>query len=94
MAWRDTKLGTRGKLTCATTLYWPHFSDQVIKEHFGHRSLEAVRKYKRTGSDQQYDISMALIPKISKQPRSAGKENKPSSIFHLHLNLRNLSLIE
>ena len=32
-----------------------------IKEHTGHRSLEALNKYKRTGSDQQHEISMALL---------------------------------
>ena len=31
----------------------------------GHRSLEALHKYKRTGSDQQYDVSMALLPPVA-----------------------------
>ncbi len=54
---------------CATTLYVQDFSDQVIKERTGHRSLEALHKYKRTGPDQQYKVSMALLPQID------GKEN-------------------
>ncbi len=36
----------------------------------GHRSLEAPHKYKRTGPDQQYKVSMALLPQIDE------KENK------------------
>ena len=47
------KTGHSGKVTCATTLYHQNFSDQLIKERTGHRSLEALHKYKRTGSDQQ-----------------------------------------
>ncbi len=53
------------------------FSDQLIKERTGHRSLEALHKYKQTGPDQQYKVSMALLPQIE------GKENKkplPSSM--------------
>ena len=47
------KTGHSGKVTCATTLYRQNFGDQLIKERTGHRSLEALHKYKRTGSDQQ-----------------------------------------
>ena len=57
-----------GKVTCATTLYQQNFSDQLIKERTGHRSLEALHKYKRTGSDQQYEVCMAPV---------AEKENVP-----------------
>ena len=67
------KTGHSGKVTCATTLYREGFSDQLIKERTGHRSLEALHQYKRTGSQQQEDLSMALGPSI------ADKENeKPS----------------
>ncbi len=64
------KTGHSGKVTCATTLYRQDFSDQLIKERTGHHSLEALHKYKRTGPDQQYKVSMALLPQIE------GKENK------------------
>ncbi len=60
--WRKT--GHSGKVTCATTLYRQDFSDQLIKERTGHRSLETLHKYKRTGPDQQYKVSMALLPQI------------------------------
>ncbi len=48
------KTGHSGKVTCATVLYQQNFSDQLIKERTGHRSLEALHKYKRTGADQQF----------------------------------------
>lgn len=69
------KTGHSGKVTCATSLYKQNFSDQLIKERTGHRSLESLHKYKRTGSDQQFDVSMALLPAVSS--KSAGKENLP-----------------
>ena len=67
------KTGHSGKVTCATTLYRQNFSDQLIKECTGHRSLEALHKYKRTGSDQQYEVSMALLPPVDSKTK--GKEN-------------------
>ena len=39
-----------------------NFCDQQIKERTGHRSLEALHKYKGTSSDQLYEVSMALNP--------------------------------
>ncbi len=36
------KTGHSGKVTCATTLYRQDFSDQLIKDRTGHRSLEAL----------------------------------------------------
>ena len=66
------KTGHSGKVTCATTLYHKDFGDQLIKERTGHRSLEALHKYKRTGVDQQYKVSMALLPSLT-----SGKENAP-----------------
>ena len=57
------KTGHSGKVTCATTLYQKGFSDQLIKERTGHRSLDALHKYKRTSSEQQFDVSMALLNK-------------------------------
>ena len=66
------KTGYSGKVTCATTLYRQGFSDQLIKERTGHRSLEALHQYKRTGSNQQHQLSLALGP-------PSLKENKPST---------------
>lgn len=68
------KTGHSGKVTCATTLYHQNFSDQLIKERTGHRSLEALHKYEHTGSDQQYDVFMALLPPMIE----TGKENVPA----------------
>ena len=70
------KTGHSGKVTCATVLHQKQFSDQLIKERTGHRSLEALHKYKRTGSDQQHEISMALLPSVAHLPSvTKGKEN-------------------
>ena len=59
------KTGHSGKVSCATSLYQQDFSDQLIKERTGHRSLEALHKYKRTGSGQQHKVSMALLPPVA-----------------------------
>ena len=59
------KTGHSWKVTCATSLYQQDFSDQLIKERTGHRSLEALHKYKRTGSGQQHKVSMALLPPMA-----------------------------
>ena len=61
------KTGHSGKVTCATVLYHAKFDDQLIKERTGHRSLEALHKYKRTSSDQQREVSKALLPSVAKQ---------------------------
>ena len=61
------RTGHSGKVTCATTLYQQNFNDQLIEEHTGHRSIEALHKFKRTGSDQQMKVSMALLPKVGKE---------------------------
>ena len=69
------KTGHSGKVTSATALYQQNYSDQLIRERTGHRSLEALHKYKRTGSDQQYDVSMALLPCLAKLEEN-DKENR------------------
>ena len=48
------KTGNSCKVTCATVLYQQEFLDQLIKERTGHRSLEALHKYKLTGADEQF----------------------------------------
>ena len=73
---QGNKTGHSGKVTCATVLYQQDFSDQLIKERTGHRSLEALHKYKRTGSDQQYEVSMALLPPSTVKPCSSGGDNE------------------
>lgn len=74
------KTGHYGKVTSATTLYHQNFEDQLIKERTGHCSIKALHKYKRTASDQQHEVSMALLPPVAK------KENvPPQSVFLLPL---------
>ena len=57
-------------------LYQQNFSDHLIKEWTGHHSLEALHKYKHTGSDQQMQVSMALLPSIAKMSDFAKVEKK------------------
>ena len=85
---QGNKTGHSGKVTCATVLYQHDFGDQLIKERTGHRSLEALHKYKRTGSDQQYQVSMALLPATTSstgagpsKPESKCKENVKPEYF-------------
>ena len=76
------KTGHSGKVTCATALYQQNFSDQLIKERTGHRSLESLHKYKRTGSEQQYEMSMALLPSVArKEWKENAKKTVPKSSF-------------
>ena len=56
-------------------------SDQLIKEHTGHHSLEALRQCKRTGSNQQHELSLALGPPAP-HTLSVNKENKRPAIFN------------
>ena len=70
------KTGHSGKVTCATSLYHQNFSDQLIKERTGHRSLEALHKYKRTGSDQQREVSMALLPPMALKENTSPEKEK------------------
>ena len=79
---KGRKTGHSGKVTCATSLYRQNFDDQLIKERTGHRSIEALHKYKRTGSDQQHEVSMALLPPMAKKAKKEiippeDKENMP-----------------
>ena len=71
--------GTKNRTLGKGHLYQQNFSDQLIKERTGHRSLEALHKYKRTGSNQQMQVSMALLPSIAKKSDFAKveKENIP-----------------
>ena len=71
------KTGHSGKMMCATVLRQLNFSDQLIKERTGHHSLESLHKYKWTWSDQQFKVSMALLPPVAKR----GKENDSEDDF-------------
>lgn len=54
-----------GKRTCATSLYNSGVDEQLIMERTGHRS-DAVRKYKRTSTSQQNEVSKLLDPPTKK----------------------------
>ena len=78
------KTGHSGKVTCATSLYQQNFDDQLIKERTGHRSLEAIHKYKRTGSDQQRQVSMALLPPVTLKKIPPAKAGVPPAKENIH----------
>ena len=86
------KSGHSGKVTCATTLYRKNFTDQQIQERTGHRSMEALFKYKRTSSIQHQLVSNALQPppsiaiggSTSSQPMSS-TDQPSTTASHLQL---------
>ena len=59
------KTGHSGKVTYATALYQNDFSDQLICKRTGHRSIEALHRYKHTSSDQEHAVSLVLLPKCT-----------------------------
>ncbi len=80
---RGAKLDIRVKSLVPLFYTSKIFNDQLIKERTGYRSLEALHKYKRTGADQQFQVSMAILPSVAKKnekdfkavPPCHGKEN-------------------
>ena len=53
-----------GKRTCATSLYNSGIEEQEIMGRTGHRSIEAVRRYKRCSDDMRKNVSRVLDPKL------------------------------
>ncbi|XP_070564622.1 uncharacterized protein [Ptychodera flava] len=60
-----------GKVTTATALYQAGVSEDLIMKRTGHRSIDAVRVYKRPSDEQLRHVSDLL------QPPSSKKESKP-----------------
>ena len=61
------------RATTATRLYVEGIDEQLVMERTGHRSIEGVRSYKRTSSEQQENISDILN---GKKPRITDSENQ------------------
>lgn len=63
------------RATAATRLYQAGVDEQMIMEKTGHRSLEGVRSYKRTSSEQKENmsdiLSLAKKPKCLPAPASS-----------------------
>ena len=55
------------RATAATRLYSSGIDEQLVMERTGHRSVEGVRSYKRTSSEQQKNVSDILQ---GKKPRT------------------------
>ena len=48
------------RATAASRLYHSGLDEQLIMERTGHRSIEGIRSYKRTNSQQQQQVSNLL----------------------------------
>ena len=48
------------RATAATRLYASGIDEQLVMERTGHRSIEGIRNYKRTSSEQQQNVSDIL----------------------------------
>lgn len=55
------------RATTATRLYQAGVDEQLVMEQTGHQSLEGVRSYKRTSTDQQESMSNILNGTITAQ---------------------------
>ena len=56
------------RATTATRLFHAGVDEQLIMERTGRRSLDGVRSYKRTCSEQQQQIS-AIVTQVSKRQK-------------------------
>lgn len=62
-----------GKVTCATELFKQNIDEQLIMKQTGHRSQDAVRRYKRPSVQHQLQVSDILQPPAAK--KSSTSEN-------------------
>ena len=78
------KTGHSGKATTCTTLYQKGLDEQLIQERSGHRSVDALRKYKRTSNQQIKEVSEMLLPskkrildcfKVDSEPLIVSEQN-------------------
>ena len=73
-----------GKVTCATELFKQNIDEQLIMKQTGHRSQDAVRRYKRPSVQHQLQVSDILQPPAPKKSSTSeslilcDKENTPS----------------
>ena len=56
------------RASAATRLYQAGVDEQLVMERTGHQSLEGVRSYKRTSTDQRESMSDILNGAIATQP--------------------------
>ena len=70
------------RATTATRLYQSGVDEQLVMERTGHRSIDGIRSYKRTSTQQQEALSDILnnrVPKISQPAQSAPQQHEDSS---------------
>ena len=67
------------RVTAATRLFHESVDEQLIMERTGHRSIDGVRTYKRTSSEQHAKLSDVLngcSSSASKKPKHGHRENR------------------
>ena len=63
------------RVTAATRLFQKGIDEQLIMERMGHRSVDGVRAYKRTCSEQHEQLSNVLQGISPKRPKVGDSEN-------------------
>ena len=74
------------RATTATRLFQAGVDEQLIMEKTGHHSLEGIRSYKRTSSEQQEAVSDILALK-KKKPCLVYDENQNTELEQPHNSL-------
>ena len=71
-----------GKVSCATELFRNNIDEQLIMKQTGHRSVDAVRCYKRPTAEHEKHVSSILQPPPSKrfEPAANITQTKTSNI--------------
>ena len=82
---KGTYTNHSGKVTCATELFNNNIDEQLIMKQTGHRSQDAVRKYKRPSVQHDIQVSDILQPPVPKKfatsesQKILQKENVPTT---------------
>ncbi len=84
----DRKTNHSLRVTGATSLYHGGVPERDIQERTGHRSLEALRKYERTGEQQHKAVSSMLsssvdLPYSSHLCSTAAHSSSTSHVYHM-----------
>ena len=67
------------RATGATTLFQSKVPEKIIQKTTGHRSLEALRKYKHTSTEQHQAVSKVMISTKRVDCDETLRENEPQS---------------
>ena len=82
---KGTYTNHSGKVTCATELFNNNIDEQLIMKQIGHRSPDALRKYKRPSVQHDIQVSDIMQPPVPKKfatsepQKILQKENVPTT---------------